>query len=98
MDALELKALQAPLKERYKTDPAAAVVTLRAQGRIGEGIACRLDTGRALIEAGFREVRLKLELDSDAPEEQLKKLIELTERYCVVMQTIRNSPPVVVSR
>ena len=47
---------------------------------------------------GFREIRLKLELDADAPEEQLKKLIELTERYCVVMQTIRNAPPVKVTR
>jgi uncharacterized OsmC-like protein len=165
MDAPELKALQAPIKERYKKDPAAALVTLRAQGRIGEGIACRVDTGRALVEAGlhpatggsglqacsgdmllealvacagvtlkavatalginlkdaklvaegdldfrgtlgvakeapvgFREIRLKFDLDSDASEEQLKKLIELTERYCVVMQTIRNAPPVIVSR
>jgi uncharacterized OsmC-like protein len=165
MNADELKALQAPIKERYKRDPAAAVVTLRAEGRIGEGIACRVDTGKALIEAGlhpatggsglqacsgdmllealvacagvtlkavatalgidlkdakltaegdldfrgtlgvakdaavgFREIRLKFDLDSNAPEEQLKKLIELTERYCVVMQTIRGAPPVVVSR
>ena len=163
MDGQQLKALQAPIKERYKQDPRAAVVTLRAEGRIGEGIACRVDTGKALIEAGlhpatggsglqacsgnmllealvacagvtlkavatalgielkdakltaegdldfrgtlgvakdapvgFREIRLKLELDSDAPAEQLKKLIELTERYCVVMQTIRNPPPMVV--
>jgi uncharacterized OsmC-like protein len=165
MDAQELKALQAPIKEHYKKDPAAALVTLRAQGRIGEGIACRVDTGRALVEAGlhpatggsglqacsgdmllealvacagvtlkavatalginlkdaklvaegdldfrgtlgvakeapvgFREIRLKLDLDSDASDEQLKKLVELTERYCVVMQTIRNAPPVIVSR
>jgi uncharacterized OsmC-like protein len=165
MDAQELKALQAPIKERYKKDPAAALVTLRAEGRSGEGIACRVDTGRALIEAGlhpatggsglqvcsgdmllealvacagvtlkavatalgiqlkhaklvaegdldfrgtlgvakdapvgFREIRLKFDLDSDASEEQLKKLIELTERYCVVMQTIRNAPPVIASR
>jgi uncharacterized OsmC-like protein len=164
MDAQELKALQAPIKERYKKDPQAALITLRAQGRIGEGIACRVDTGRALVEAGlhpatggsglqacsgdmllealvacagvtlkavstalginlkdakliaegdldfrgtlgvakdapvgFREIRLKFDLDSDASEEQLKKLIELTERYCVVMQTIRNAPPVKVS-
>ena len=165
MDAQQLKALQAPIKDRYKQDPASAVITLRAQGRIGEGIACRVDTGKALVEAGlhpatggsglqacsgdmllealvacagvtlkavatamgielkdaklvaegdldfrgtlgvakdapvgFREIRLKLDLDSDAPAEQLKKLIELTERYCVVMQTIRNAPPVKVSR
>jgi uncharacterized OsmC-like protein len=165
MDAQQLKALQAPIKERYKQDPAAAVITLRAEGRIGEGIACRVDTGKALIEAGlhpatggsgmqacsgdmllealvacagvtlkavatalgielrdakllaegdldfrgtlgvakdapvgFREIRLKLDLDTDAPDEQVKKLIELTERYCVVMQTIRNAPAVKVSR
>jgi len=164
MNAQELKALQAPIKERYKQDPGAAVVTLRAEGRIGEGIACRVDTGRALVEAGlhpatggsgmqacsgdmllealvacagvtlkavgtalsikindgkvtaegdldfrgtlgvakdapvgFREIRLRFELDTDAPEEQKRKLIELTERYCVVLQTIRNAPKVAVS-
>lgn len=161
MNAQELKALQAPLKERYKTDPAMAVITLRAQGRLGEGIACRVDTGKGLIEAGlhpatggtgmqacsgdmllealvacagvtlnavstalgislrdakvtaegdldfrgtlgvakdapvgFREIRLKFDLDTDASAEQQKKLLELTERYCVVLQTIRNAPPV----
>jgi uncharacterized OsmC-like protein len=165
MNADQLKALQAPIKDRYKKDPAAAVITLRAEGRVGEGIACRVDTGKALIEAGlhpatggsglqacsgdmllealvacagvtlkavataigielkdakltaegdldfrgtlgvakdapvgFREIRLKLDLDSNASEEQLKKLVELTERYCVVMQTIRAAPRVVVTR
>ena len=53
MNAEQLKSLQAPIKERYRKDPASAVVTLRAQGRIGEGIACRVDTGKALIEAGL---------------------------------------------
>ena len=161
MRAEELKALQAPIKDRYRKEPQAAVVTLRAQGRIGEGIACRVDTGKALVEAGlhpatggsglqacsgdmllealvacagvtlnavatalgidlrdgkvvaegdldfrgtlgvakeapvgFREIRLRLELDTDAPPEQRKKLIELTERYCVVLQTLRQSPPI----
>ena len=161
MNADELKSLQAPIKDSYRKNPSAAVVTLKAQGRIGEGIACRVDTGRALVEAGlhpatggsglqacsgdmllealvacagvtlkavavalninlrdgkltaegdldfrgtlgvakdapvgFRDVRLKFELDAEASEEQLRKLIELTERYCVVLQTIRNSPPV----
>jgi uncharacterized OsmC-like protein len=156
--------MQAPLKERYRSEPASALVTLSAQGSIGEGIACRVDTGKALVEAGlhpatggsgtqacsgdmllealvacagvtlkavaialnialrdavvkaegdldfrgtlgvakdapigFREIRLRFELDTDAPPEQRKKLIELTERYCVVMQTIRNAPRVVVS-
>jgi uncharacterized OsmC-like protein len=161
MNSEQLKALQAPLKERYRKDPSAAVVTLRAEGNIGEGIACRVDTGKALVEAGlhpasggsglqacsgdmllealvacagvtlkavatalgvnlndatvraegdldfrgtlgvareapvgFREIRLKFDLDADASAEQLKKLLELTERYCVVLQTIRNAPPV----
>src|SRR5258706_7848981 len=53
MNAQELKALQAPIKDRYRSDPSTAVVTLRAAGRIGEGIACRVDTGRALVEAGL---------------------------------------------
>src|SRR5687767_11521111 len=164
MKADELRARQAPLKDRYRTEPAAAVVTLRAEGRIGEGIACRVDTGRALVEAGlhpasggsgqqacsgdmllealvacagvtlkavatalgvnlkdacvsaegdldfrgtlgvakdapvgFREIRLRFDLDTDAPAEQKRKLIELTERYCVVMQTIRQAPPVRVA-
>ena len=164
MNAEELKALQAPIKDRYRKDPAAAVITLRAQGRLGEGIACHVDTGKALIEAGlhpatggsglqacsgdmllealvacagvtlkavatalgirlndarltaegdldfrgtlgvakdapvgFREIRLKFDLDSDASDEQRKKLLELTERYCVVMQTLRQSPPIKVT-
>jgi uncharacterized OsmC-like protein len=161
MNAEELKILQAPIKERYRQDPHAALITLRAQGRIGEGIACRVETGRALVEAGlhpatggsglqacsgdmllealvacagvtlkavatalgvslkdakltaegdldvrgtlgvakdapvgFREIRLRFDLDTDAPAEQKKKLIELTERYCVVLQTLRQGPPV----
>jgi uncharacterized OsmC-like protein len=164
MNAQELKALQAPIKEKYKADPNAAVVTLRAEGRIGEGIACRVDTGRALVEAGlhpasggsglqacsgdmllealvacagvtlkavatalgihlkdakvlaegdldfrgtlgvardapvgFRAIRLRFQLDTDASAEQKKKLLDLTERYCVVLQTIRNAPPVSAS-
>ena len=164
MKADELRALQAPLKDRYRKEPAAAVVTLRAEGRIGEGIACRLDTGKALVEAGlhpasggsgqqacsgdmllealvacagvtlkavatalsielrdaklfaegdldfrgtlgvakdapvgFREIRLRFDLDTDAGEEQKRKLIELTERYCVVLQTIRQAPTVAVA-
>jgi uncharacterized OsmC-like protein len=164
MKADELRALQAPLKERYRNEPGAAVVTLRAEGRIGEGIACRVDTGKALVEAGlhpasggsgaqacsgdmllealvacagvtlkavataidiqlrdakvtaegdldfrgtlgvakdaavgFREIRLRFDLDTDASGEQKRKLIELTERYCVVLQTIRKAPAVEVS-
>jgi uncharacterized OsmC-like protein len=164
MNAEELRALQAPLKDRYRKEPGSAVVTLRAQGRMGEGIACHVDTGKALVEAGlhpatggsgtqarsgdmllealvacagvtlkavatainvelrdatvraegdldfrgtlgvardapvgFREIRLRFELDTDASEEQKRKLIELTERYCVVMQTLRQAPPVRVT-
>jgi uncharacterized OsmC-like protein len=164
MNAEELKALQAPIKDRYRNDPGAAVVTLKAEGKMGEGIACRVDTGRALVEAGlhpatggsglqacsgdmllealvacagvtlkavatalqidlrdatvaaegdldfrgtlgvakdapvgFREIRLRFDLETDATAEQKKKLIELTERYCVVLQTIRKTPPVLVA-
>ena len=163
MNADELKALQAPIKDRYRNDPAAAVITLRAEARAAEGIACRVDTGRAMVEAGlhpatggsgaqacsgdmllealvacagvtlkavataigvdlkdaritaegdldfrgtlgvakdapvgFRAIRLKFDLDTDASAEQKQKLVELTERYCVVLQTIRKTPPVSV--
>ncbi len=164
MNAEQLKALQAPIKERYKKDPGAALITLRAEGRLGEGLACHVETGKGLVEAGlhpatggtglqacsgdmllealvacagvtlnavasaigirlrdarvtaegdldfrgtlgvakdapvgFRDIRLHFTLDTDAEPEQMKKLLELTERYCVVMQTIRNAVPVRVS-
>jgi uncharacterized OsmC-like protein len=164
MNAQELKALQAPLKDAYRNEPSKAIVTLKAEGRMGEGIACRVDTGRALVEAGlhpatggsglqacsgdmllealvacagvtlkavatalqidlkdatvraegdldfrgtlgvakdapvgFREIRLEFDLQTDAPAEQRRKLIELTERYCVVLQTLRASPPTKVA-
>jgi uncharacterized OsmC-like protein len=164
MNADQLKALQAPIKDSYKKNPSAALITLKAEGRIGEGIACRVDTGRALLEAGlhpatggsglqacsgdmllealvacagvtlkavatalqidlqdatvraegdldfrgtlgvakdapvgFREIRLNFQLESEASADQLKKLIELTERYCVVLQTLRSSPPTKVA-
>jgi uncharacterized OsmC-like protein len=159
MDAAELRATQAPLKARYKEEAAAALVTLRAEGELGAGISCKVDTGRALVEAGlhpatggsglqacsgdmllealaacagvtlgavataigvevrggkvkaegdldfrgtlgvakdapvgFREIRLAFELDTDAPKEQLDQLLKLTERYCVVLQTLRTPP------
>lgn len=161
----ELKAAQEPLKERYRTDPDAAVVTLRASGTLGEGITCSIDTGRALAAAGlhpasggdglslcsgdmllealavcagvtlqavstsigldvrggtvraegdldfrgtlavakdapvgFRDIRLHFELDTDATDDQLDTLIRLTERYCVVLQTVQRSPTIAVSR
>lgn len=164
MKTEELRALQAPLKHAYKDAPEKAVVTLNAEGRIGEGITCRVETGKALVEAGlhpatggdglaacsgdmllealvacagvtlqavstaigvelrdgkviaegdldfrgtlgvskeapvgFRDIRLRFDLDTDADEEQLATLIRLTERYCVVFQTIQNKPDLNVS-
>lgn len=164
MKAEELRALQAPLKDVYKDAPERAVVTLNAEGRIGEGITCRVETGKALVEAGlhpatggdglaacsgdmllealvacagvtlqavstaigvelrdgkviaegdldfrgtlgvskeapvgFRDIRLRFDLDTDADAEQLATLIRLTERYCVVFQTIQNTPDLNVS-
>jgi uncharacterized OsmC-like protein len=160
MDAEQLRSLQAPLKARYRDAPAAALVTLRASGRLGEeSITCKVETGRALAEAGlhpatggdglslcsgdmllealvacagvtlkavatalaiplrggrvhaegdldfrgtlgvardapvgFRAIRLGFDLDTDAPADQLEKLLTLTERYCVVYQTLRGQP------
>lgn len=164
MDASELKALQAPLKGRYREDPEAAVITLSAEGAIGEGVTCSVDTGRALVEAGlhpatggsglqacsgdmllealvacagvtlnavatalgltvrdakvkaegdldfkgtlgvdkessvgFREIRLSFEIDGDLSEDEQATLLKLTERYCVVYQTITSAPPVAVT-
>ena len=164
MDAEQLRSLQAPLKETYRADPNAALVSLRARGRLGEGITCKVETGKALVEAGlhpatggdglsacsgdmllealvacagvtlravatalgvavedgtvtaegdldfrgtlavskeapvgFREIRLHFQLESAASEEQLQTLIRLTERYCVVLQTLRNAPGVTTS-
>ena len=165
MDAAELRAMQAPIKDRYKSDPAAAVITLKAKGSIDhEGIACKVETGRALAVAGlhpatggsglelcsgdmllealvacagvtlksvatavevplktgnviaegdldfrgtlgvdkeapvgFAEIRLRFEVGTDAPQDKLDLLLKLTERYCVVYQTIKNGPKVSVS-
>ncbi len=164
MDATELKEIQAPIKAQYRDDPDAAVITLKAEGVIGEGVTCSLDTGRALIEAGlhqatggtglhacsgdmllealvacagvtlnavatalelevrdariraegdldfkgtlgvdkeapvgFRDIRLAFDIDGDLSEEQLATLVKLTERYCVVYQTLRNTPPIEVT-
>jgi len=165
MQAEDLKALQAPLKERYRNDPDAALITLRATGQAAEGVVCKVDTGRALIEAGlhpatggdgthicsgdmllealvacagvtlravataigvelrdavvtaegdldfrgtlgvskdapvgFQRIRLAFNLTTDASEEQLATLVRLTERYCVVFQTLRSSPSIAVTR
>jgi uncharacterized OsmC-like protein len=162
MNADELRALQSPLKERYREEPASAHITLTASGTLDpQGIACRVETGRALVEAGlhpatggtglqacsgdmllealvacagvtlravatalgievragtvraegdldfrgtlgvskdaqvgFQEIRLGFDLDTDASPEQLEALFRLTERYCVVLQTLRQPPAV----
>ena len=155
MNAIELKDLQTPIKEKYKEHPESALITLKAQGNIGEGISCKVETGRALVEAGlhpatggdgmlacsgdmllealvacagvtlsavataigvqiksgaikaegdldfrgtlgvskeasvgFKQISLGFTLESDATEEQLASLAKLTERYCVIYQTI----------
>ena len=166
MEQAELKAAQAPLKERYRAEPEAARVTLRAEGRLGEAeVSCRVDTGRALVEAGlhpatggtgllacsgdmllqalvacagvtlaavatalglevrgtvhaegdldfrgtlgvgkedgvpvgFTAIRLRFALESHADEDSLATLLRLTERYCVVYQTLAGGVPVDVS-
>src|SRR3954454_16790482 len=166
MDAETLKALQAPIKQRYRDTPESAVITLKAEGTVGaEGVTCKADTGRALVEAGlhpaaggdgmaacsgdmllealvacagvtlravataliidlrggtvraegdldfrgtlsvakdapvgFRSIRLTFELDTAASDEELDTLLRLTERYCVVYQTIAGDPELSVSR
>jgi uncharacterized OsmC-like protein len=165
VESSELRELQAPLKERYRTQPEAALVTLRAQGRLGaEGLTCKVETGRALVEAGlhpatggdglsacsgdmllealvacagvtlravataldiplrggtvsaegdldfrgtlgvsreapvgFRDIRLRFDLDTDAPADKLESLIKLTERYCVVYQTLKTPATLALS-
>src|SRR6266480_2357041 len=130
MNAEELRFLQAPVKERYRQQPETALVTLRAEGRLGEGVTCKIETGKAPVEAGLHPatggdgrsacsgdmllealvgcagvtlnavatalgirlrdatLRAEVDLDSDASEEQLATLPRLTERYCVVHQTL----------
>jgi uncharacterized OsmC-like protein len=78
MNAEDLRSIQAPLKERYREAPGTALITLRAQSRLGEGVSCKLDT--------------------DASEEQLVTLLRLTERYCVVYQTLAHPPAIAVTR
>ena len=165
MDAAELRATQAPIKDRYKSDPTAAMITLKAKGSIeNEGIACKVETGRALAVAGlhpatggsglelcsgdmllealvacagvtlksvstaievplktgivtaegdldfrgtlgvakdapvgFAQIRLRFDVETDVEQDKLDQLLKLTERYCVVYQTLKNGPPVEVS-
>jgi uncharacterized OsmC-like protein len=164
MKAEELRSLQAPIKERYRNEPKAAMITLRAEGKIGAGLTCNVQTGKALVEAGlhsatggnglsacsgdmllealvacsgvtlgavataleiplrdatvyaegdldfrgtlgvskeapvgFQKIRLRFDLDTDGTEEQIATLLKLTERYCVVFQTLARSPKIDVS-
>ena len=164
MDAAGLRAMQAPIKDRYKSDAKAAFITLKAKGTLDDqNIACKVETGRALAVAGlhpatggsglelcsgdmllealvacagvtvkavataleiplksgrvsaegdldfrgtlgvakdapvgFREIRLRFDVDTDAPQDKLDQLLKLTERYCVVYQTIAKGPPVAI--
>jgi uncharacterized OsmC-like protein len=165
MKADELRSVQAPLKERYRQAPEAALITLHAQGRLGEGVSCKIETGKSLavaglhpatggsglsacsgdmllealvacagvtlnavatalgielrdailhaegdldfrgtlglskdVPVGFRNIRLQFTLDTDASEEQIETLLRLTERYCVVYQTLANPPALSVAR
>jgi uncharacterized OsmC-like protein len=164
MDAEALKSLQAPIKERYRVTPDAALITLKAEGTVGEGVTCSVQTGKALIDAGlhpatggsgmqacsgdmllealvacagvtlnavatalgyeigeakvraegdldfrgtlgvakeapvgFRDIRLSFEIDGDLTDEQRATLLKLTERYCVVYQTLRSAPAIDVA-
>src|SRR5919112_846154 len=137
MDATALRAMQAPIKDKYKGDPKAAFITLKAKGTLDDtNIACKVETGRALAVAGLRpatggsglelcsgdmllealvacagvtvgvakdapvgfaQIRLRFDLDTDAPQDKLDQLLKLTERYCVVYQTIKNGPKVSVT-
>jgi uncharacterized OsmC-like protein len=165
MDSAGLRALQAPIKDRYKADPKAGLITLKAKGALDDAnIACKVETGRALAVAGlhpatggsglelcsgdmllealvacagvtlkavataldiplrsgtvaaegdldfrgtlgvakdapvgFAQIRLRFDLDTDAPQDKLDQLLKLTERYCVVYQTIRSGPPVEIT-
>ena len=164
MNAEDLRSVQAPLKERYREAPETALITLRAQGRLGENISCKIETGKALVAGlhpatggsgqsacsgdmllealvacagvtlnavatalgielrdasleaegdldfrgtlgvskevpvGFQSIRLRFTLDTDASEEQLATLLRLTERYCVVYQTLAHPPQLTVTR
>ncbi|MFZ0030545.1 MAG: OsmC family protein [Candidatus Cybelea sp.] len=165
MNSEGLRATQAPIKELYKAQPDAALITLKAEGHLGEGITCSVQTGKALVEAGlhpatggtglsacsgnmllealvacagvtlsavataleinlrdgvvraegdldfrgtlgvakeapvgFSRIRIDFALDTDASEDQLNALIKLTERYCVVYQTLRQPPEMSVSK
>lgn len=121
MDRAELRRLQEPLKKQYRDEPESAVVTLTADGSLGEGVSCSVQTGRALAEAGlhpatggdglslcsgdmllqapvgFSAIRLRFDLDTDAGPDDIATLLRLTERYCVVYQTLASAPAISVT-
>jgi hypothetical protein len=106
MKAEDLRAVQAPLKERYGGAPEAALITLRAQGRLGDGVTCRIETGKALVAAGLHPATGgnglsvcsgDMLLEALVSQEQLSTLMRLTERYCVVYQILAHAPAIVVS-
>lgn len=164
LEIADLKSLQAPLKARYRDEPEAALITLHAEGALGDGVTCSVETGQAIVRAGlhpatggglenvcsgdmllqalvacagvtmnavatslgfslrgakvraegdldvrgtlgvdktapvgFREIRLAFDIDGDLSEEQRATLVRLTERYCVILQTIRGAPPVMTT-
>ena len=164
MDAIELKNLQSPLKEQYRNNPGSAMITLKAEGQVGEAIACKVATGKSIVEAGlhpatggtgllacsgdlllealvacagvtlkavataigvtiregnihaegdldfrgtlgvskevtvgFLAIRLNISIVSDATPDQLASLLKLTERYCVVYQTLNKGVPVTLN-
>ena len=165
MNAEDFRSIQAPLKERYREAPEAALITLRAQGSLGEGVRCKIETGKGLVTAGlhpatggnglsacsgdmllealvacagvtlnavatalgitlreatlqaegeldfrgtlglskeapvgFQNIRLQFTLDTDASQEQIDTLLRLTERYCVVYQTLARPPTLTIAR
>ncbi len=164
MNTTELKSLQAPLKDKYRKDPDAAIITLKASGKIGEGISCKVETGKAVVEAGlhpatggngllacsgdmllealvacagvtlnavataievdikngtvsaegdldfkgtlgvskevpvgFKSIRLQFHIETEAATDKIESLLKLTERYCVVYQTLKNGVDVKTS-
>ena len=109
MDATALRAMQAPLKERYKGDPQSATITLKA---VATAIEVPLKSGIVSAEGdldfrgtlgvakdapvGFAQIRLSFAVETDAEQEKLDQLLKLTERYCVVYQTLKSGPPIEV--
>ena len=91
MNRNELRRVQAPIKERYRQDPSTAIITLRADGQLGEGVTCSVQAGQALVRAGLHP-GTGGDGRSAASEDELATLLRLTERYCVVYQTLKSSP------